>query len=83
MNRHLQLLRLGWVAIILSADAVLIYDPSGKNIWTIEVPAHPTNVCFGGRDAQTLFITTRPALYSIKMRIGGTAKSNCSVSAKP
>lgn len=69
--------------LYLWEDAVLIYDPSGKKIGTIEVPTHPTNVCFGGRDAQTLFITTRPALYSIKMRIGGTAKSNRSVSAKP
>ena len=63
-------------------NAVLVYDPAGKKIGTIEVPAQPTNVCFGGRDAHTLFITTRPALYSLKMRIGGTAKSNRAVSAK-
>jgi gluconolactonase len=56
-------------------DAVLVYDPSGNKIGTIEVPDQPTNVCFGGRDAKTLFITTRPALYSIRMRTGGTAKS--------
>ena len=62
--------------LYLCEDAVLIYEPSGKKIGTIEVPEQPTNVCFGGRDAQTLFITTRPKLYSIRMCVGGTAKSN-------
>jgi len=68
--------------LYLCEDAVLIYEPSGKKIGTIEVPEQPTNVCFGGPDAQTLFITTRPALFSLKMAIGGTAKSNRSMSAK-
>ncbi len=56
-------------------QTVLIYDSSGNKIGTIEVPAQPTNVCFGGRDFKTLFITTRPALYAIQMQVGGTAKS--------
>ncbi len=56
-------------------DAVLIYDPSGKKLGSIEVPQQPTNVCFGGREGKTLFITTRPTLYSIEMRVSGTANS--------
>ncbi len=62
--------------LYLCEDAVLIYDPSGKKLGTIELPEQPTNVCFGGRDAKTLFITTRPKLYSLRTHIGGTAKSN-------
>ena len=62
--------------LYLCEDAVLIYEPFGKKIGIIEVPEQPTNVCFGGRDAHTLFITTRPKLYSIRMLVGGTAKSN-------
>jgi gluconolactonase len=61
--------------LYLCEDAVLIYDSFGKKIGTIEVPEQPTNVCFGGKDGRTLFITTRPKLYSIRMRTGGTAKS--------
>jgi gluconolactonase len=56
-------------------DVILIYDSSGNKIGTIEVPEQPTNICFGGKDGRTLFITTRPKLYSIQMRVGGTAKS--------
>jgi gluconolactonase len=61
--------------VYLAEDAVLVYSPSGERIATIEVPEQPTNLCFGGKDGHILFITTRPALYSIQMRLAGATKS--------
>ena len=53
-----------------------VFSPTGRVLETHPVACNrPTNVCFGGRDSKTLFIITRPALYSIHMSVGGTAKS--------
>jgi len=57
--------------VYLTAEAVLVVDSTGKQIGRIEVPVRPTNVCFGGRDRRTLFITARSSVYSIRMRVGG------------
>jgi gluconolactonase len=57
--------------LYLSRGAVHVYSPEGKNIATIEVPEAPANICFGGRDRRTLFITARKGLYSIRMNIRG------------
>jgi gluconolactonase len=57
--------------LYLSRGAVHVYSPEGKNIATIKVPEAPSNVCFGGKDRRTLFITARKGLYSIRMNIRG------------
>ncbi len=54
--------------LYLTAKAVLVYEPSGKLIQTIEVPERPANVVFGGKDGKTLFITARKSLYSVNMK---------------
>jgi len=51
--------------IYLTGRAVTVYAPDGTLIQTIEVPQTPSNVCFGGKDHQTLFITARTALYAV------------------
>ncbi len=51
--------------LYLTTDAVTIYNPAGKLIKTIDVPERPSNVCFGGLDRRTLFITARTSLYAI------------------
>ncbi len=50
---------------------VQVYDADGKLLGKIEVPEAPANVCFGGNDFRTLFITARTSLYSIRMRQPG------------
>ena len=57
--------------VYLTRRAVSVYDSGGKKVETIEVPEGPANVCFGGKDKQTLFITARTSLYSIRMRVKG------------
>ncbi len=50
---------------------VNIFSPNGKLLQRIKVPENPANVCFGGKDNKTLFITARTALYGIAMRNAG------------
>jgi gluconolactonase len=61
--------------IYLTTKEVAVYNKNGQRIESIEVPEGPANVTFGGKDKQTLFITARTSLYSIKMRVKGTARS--------
>jgi len=57
--------------IYLTTDAVAVYNKKGQKIESIEIPERPANVTFGGKDKQTLFITARTSLYSVKMRVKG------------
>ncbi len=57
--------------LYLSRGVVHVYSREGKNIATIEVPEAPANICFGGKDRRTLFITARKGLYSIRMNVRG------------
>lgn len=50
---------------------VHIYDADGNERQQIDVPEGPANVCFGGDDHKTLFITARTSLYSVRMRVAG------------
>jgi len=55
--------------VYLTTDVVAVYNKNGERIETIEVPEQPANVCFGGEDKRTLFITARTSLYSVRMRV--------------
>ncbi len=53
--------------VYLTAEAVNVYTPSGELIQTIVVPETPSNVCFGGKTGNTLFITARTSFYGVDM----------------
>jgi len=57
--------------VYLTTSAVLVYNKKGEKIETIEVPEGPANVCFGGKDKRTLFITAQTSFYSVRMRVKG------------
>lgn len=58
--------------VYLTGKGVIVFDKTGKQIEHIEVPEPwSANVCFGGKDRRTLFITASKGLYSIKMRVKG------------
>jgi len=57
--------------VYLTTKVVAVYNKKGQKIEEIQVPEQPANVTFGGKDRQTLFITARNSLYSIKMRVKG------------
>jgi gluconolactonase len=60
----------GWV-YSSAGDGVHIFAPDGKLIGKILVPETPANLCFGGKDGKTLFITARTSLYSIQLLTKG------------
>ncbi len=57
-----------------AGDGVQIYSPEGKLLGKIPVPESPANLCFGGADGKTLFITARKSLYSIHVNVTAAAK---------
>jgi len=54
-----------------AGDGIHVFSPDGKLIGRILVPESPANLCFGGADGQTLFITARTSLYSISLLVKG------------
>ena len=58
-------------AMNVPENVVVIYSPEGKEIGQIVVPERPANVCFGGQDFKTLFITARNGFYALEMNIKG------------
>jgi len=55
----------------LSGKGVNIVSSQGKKIGYISVPNMTSNICFGGKDGKTLFITARDSFYSIQMNVKG------------
>jgi gluconolactonase len=58
--------------LYLTGRGVHVFDKSGVKLTQIEVPESWTaNICFGGKDHDTLFITASNSLYSLKMTVKG------------
>ena len=57
--------------VYIGAGQILVYDPAGKLIDTIEVPERPVQLVFGGADLKMLFIAARTSLYSVRMKYPG------------
>lgn len=59
--------------IYLTGKGVTIFDKNGNKMGNIAVPENWTaNVCFGGTDLKSLFITASKGLYRIKLKVKGT-----------
>lgn len=53
-------------------NGVSVFNPAGQLIEHIHVPERWTaNICIGGTNHQTLFITASESLYSIQLRVKG------------
>ena len=58
--------------IYLTGRGVTVFNSKGEQIEHIPVDARWTaNVCFGGKNRKTLFITASQGLYSLKMKVKG------------
>jgi len=58
--------------IYLTGNGVTVYDASGKRIGHIEIKEPWTsNVCFGGKNHDILFITASKAVYLMPMKVKG------------
>ncbi len=53
--------------VYVADGQIYVYDATGQEIGMIEVPERPSTLRFGGKDGNTLFITGRSALYSVRL----------------
>jgi gluconolactonase len=61
--------------VYLTGRGVTVYDAGGKKVASIDVPEPWTaNVCFGGKDMKTLFVTASTGFYAIPMKVKGAAR---------
>lgn len=61
--------------VYLTGKGVTVFNSAGQQIEHIDI-AEPwtANVCFGGHDRKTLFVTASKSLYSLRMRVKGINK---------
>ena len=58
--------------VYLTGKGVTVFDKSGKQIEHIAINEPWTaNVCFGGADRRTLFVTASKGLYAIRLQVQG------------
>jgi len=58
--------------VYLTGKGVTVYSPAGQQLQHIDVPADWTgNVCFGGKDRKTLFITASESVFTLPMLVKG------------
>jgi gluconolactonase len=54
-----------------AGDGVAVFSADGKRIGKVTTPEPAANLCFGGEDGKTLFITARTSLYAVKTNVRG------------
>ena len=50
---------------------VVVFSPQGVELGKIDLPEDPANICFGGKENKTLFITATSGLYALNMNVRG------------
>lgn len=55
------------------AGVTVVSTKTGQQIGFIPVPENPANMCFGGADHKTLYITARTGFYSIPTNVKGAS----------
>jgi gluconolactonase len=48
-----------------------VFTPDGKKLGIIQTPEVPANICFGGPDLRTLFLTARTSVYTLRVNVPG------------
>jgi gluconolactonase len=58
---------------LTGGEGVTVFNPEGQKLDRIAVPGEgwTSNVCFGGRDRRTLFVTAGSGLYAVRTRVRG------------
>lgn len=58
--------------LYLTGKGVTIYNKEGEKLGNIPVPSNWVgNICFGGKDRKTLFITASESIYTLQMQVKG------------
>ncbi len=48
-------------------NGIAVWDASGKSLGTLKVPMTPNSLAFGDKDRRTMYITTAPSVYKIRL----------------
>jgi hypothetical protein len=54
-------------SLCVAAGEIYLFDEKGQRTGQIKVPERPANICFGGKEGNTLFITAGNSLYSVEI----------------
>jgi gluconolactonase len=57
--------------VYLTNSCVSVFNSKGESIAKIALPEQPSNLCFGGKKKNILFITARTSVYTLKMKTKG------------
>jgi len=57
-----------------SGDGAQVFSPDGELIVKVLAPEAGANLCFGGANGRTLFITARKSLYSVQTLVTGAER---------
>ena len=57
--------------LYVTAGVVWVFDREGNHLGDIAIPDAPANLAFGDADYKTLYITARPSLYRIRLKVQG------------
>ena len=56
---------------ITGPGGLWVTTQEGDHLGTIEFPQTPANLCFGGEDLRTIYVTARTGLYSVRVNMAG------------
>jgi gluconolactonase len=56
---------------VTDGGGLWVLDPAGRHLGTVPFPQATTNLAFGGPDYQTIYVTARTGLYSIRVNVPG------------
>lgn len=48
-------------------SGIAVFDASGKRLGTLKVPVTPNGLVFGDKDRRTMYITTAPSVYKVRL----------------
>ena len=54
--------------LYIAEGQIFVFDKAGKELRRINLEERPISMVFGGRDGNTLFVTTETSLYSIRIK---------------
>ena len=55
------------------SEGCWVFDATGNHLGTIKLPEIPANCAWGGPDNQTMLFTARTSVFTMRMKIPGTA----------
>jgi gluconolactonase len=56
---------------IAARGGVWVFDPAGEKLGVIPFPQNPANLCFGGADMKTMYVTAQSGLYRLAVKVAG------------